>query len=643
MKTYAKTNREVLKKEIIENYLLEKGRVPTFRELNKEIEEEVFEESQILNTGTFLKNKNFPKVKDESSSSEFNRLFVRIKDSIKALNEEYHSKREELEKEFRNYNKVFTDLNLELEDLKAEANQKLLLTNSDAFQFGITENFKSFKNVNFDLTTAKFVGNKPTVNILQQENIDFDSSKLSLVVGARNNDIIERSSVNSIEKITREDGTFYEEVIFTNSPSDIVDFSINISFGKKQDLNKLKLVAKAVEVGSKCAVNILYSTDGNTFVPIFESNIRLENNINTFDINRKDVVKLKIVLTKSAYDVRKGNLYGYLFSVDYIGGTIPQYKVNDPSILYLGPYEIVEEGKPINFRYATVKKGTCCIVPDKTSIDFFLSKTGEEGTYQPCSFYENSSSVVSFDVAENPIIEIIGLNNSDLFRDEKYGLEDDEVVLNYYVKEENRNKVDEALIKIKRLHSNNIQEAYEASDGWYFENNLYNTTFYVEETEGRYIDFGLNGTTIINGQNMSGEVFLSQGYYNISTSNYIEIPSNISSKSELSRRDSFYPYNAKYLIEGYNYGNNFSEQKIYKGVKENFGWHCSYRADEKFKHLDEKNVFTTFIYEGDMYFKMKRSTNNNYFSKEKIVIDYDRFFSEGNKIYIKSNSKNTRL
>ena len=136
-----------------------------------------------------------------------------------------------------------------------------------------------------------------------------------------------------------------------------------------------------------------------------------------------------------------------------------------------------------------------------------LSKTGEEGTYQPCSFYENSSSVVSFDVAENPIIEIIGLNNSDLFRDEKYGLEDDEVVLNYYVKEENRNKVDETLIKIKRLYSNNIQEVYEASDGWYFENNLYNTTFYVEETEGRYIDFGLNGTTIINGQNMSGEVF----------------------------------------------------------------------------------------------------------------------------------------
>ena len=60
-------------------------------------------------------------------------------------------------------------------------------------------------------------------------------------------------------------------------------------------------------------------------------------------------------------------------------------------------------------------------------------------------------------------------------------------------------------------------------------------------------------------------------------------------------RDTLYPYNAKYLIEGYNYGNNFSEQKIYKGVKENFGWHCSYRADEKFK-LQEEKMFLQLLY-----------------------------------------------
>ena len=637
MKTFAKTNKEVLKKEIIENYLLTKKRVPTIRELNKEIEEELLEESQIVETGIFLKNKRFPKVKDESSSSEFNKLFNRVKDSIKALNEEYFVKRENLEKEFRSCNKVFTDLNLELEDLKSEADLKLLLTNSDAFQYGITETFRSFENVDREKTTARFIGNKPTVNILRQSNVNFDSENLSLVVQARKNDIVERSSVNSIEEIKREDGTFYEEVVFTNSPSDIVDFTVNISFRERQDLNKLKLVTKAVEVGSKCAVNILYSTDGNTFVPIFESNIRIENNINNFDINKRNVTKLKVVFTKSAYDVRKGDLYGYIFSLDYIGGTSPEYNVNERSFLYLGPYEITEEDKPINFRYATVKQGTCCVIPDKSSIDFFLSKTGEEGSYKRCSFFDNGLSVVSFDASETPSIEMIGLANTDLFRSNAYGeLEDDEVLLNYYVREENIDKVDEKLIKIKRLHGNSNQEAYEASDGWYFENNLYNTTFYIEETEGRYIDFGLSGTTLINGQNMSGEVFLGQGHYTISTNNYIEIPQNISTIEELSNRDSFYPYNAKYLIEGYRYGRNFVEEKIYKGVSENFGWYCSYKSDVHFSSSNEKNIFTSFKNEGNMYFKMKRSTSNNYYNKEKIVLDYNKYFSSGNKIYIKA-------
>ena len=50
MKTFAKTNEETLKQEIIERYIKTKNRVPTVRELNKEIEEEVFEDQNIIST-----------------------------------------------------------------------------------------------------------------------------------------------------------------------------------------------------------------------------------------------------------------------------------------------------------------------------------------------------------------------------------------------------------------------------------------------------------------------------------------------------------------------------------------------------------------------------------------------------------------
>ena len=149
MKTFAKTNEETLKQEIIERYIKTKNRVPTVRELNKEIEEEVFEDQNIISTGVFLKNKDFPRVTEESSVEKFNTLFRENQNSIKSLNAEYDSQRKELETKFKNFNKVFTNIYEELETLNLEANQKLLLTNSDAFNYGVTESFKSLGKSRF--------------------------------------------------------------------------------------------------------------------------------------------------------------------------------------------------------------------------------------------------------------------------------------------------------------------------------------------------------------------------------------------------------------------------------------------------------------------------------------------------------------
>ena len=635
MKSFAKNNRETLKQEIIERYLKERQRVPTIRELNKEIEEEVFQEPEILNNGIYIKNKEFPKTKDESSVQKYNSLFKRIKNSILALNSEYDEKRKLIEKEFKNFNKIFTNMYEELEALNDEANLKLLLSNSDAFEFGVIESFRTFVKVDFTKTTAKFLGNRPTVNILKQANVNFENSELSLLVGARSNSIIERSSVNSISKVLKEDGTFFEEIIYTNAPDDIVDFSINLNFRQPRNINKLKLVAKNVEVGSKCAINILYSTDGTIFTPIFESNVRLQNNINMFDVNQTNIVKIKVVLTKRAYDTKRGELYGYIFSVDYIGGTSPEYSINEPSELYLGPYEFLNENKPINFTYATIKSGTCCTIPDKTSIDFYLKKNIND-PWLPCGFFDNGSNIVKFNTSEQATIETISLTDSDLVVKSDFGLAADEALLNFYVKEENIEKIDPKVIKIKRLYNNTSRESYDAEDGWYLENELYSCTFYVEENEGRRIDFGFKGTTIINGQSVSGNIFLAKGYHTISTSNYFKITGKANTIDQLRSVDILYPCNAKYLIEGYSYGRSFNEEKVYKGVKENFGWLAKYRSEEIFIDSKNKDIFTSFIKDKDMYFKMKIDTFNNFYDKESIVFDYNNFYSEGNQIYLKA-------
>ena len=101
-------------------------------------------------------------------------------------------------------------------------------------------------------------------------------------------------------------------------------------------------------------------------------------------------------------------------------------------------------------------------------------------------------------------------------------------------------------------------------------------------------------------------------------------------------RDTLYPHNAKYLIEGYKYSSSYQDEKIYKGTKENFGWLCTYVSEELFESSRRKDIFTTFISGGYLYFKFKIDTNNNSFNEESIVVDYNNLVSDGNQIYVKA-------
>ena len=103
--------------------------------------------------------------------------------------------------------------------------------------------------------------------------------------------------------------------------------------------------------------------------------MRLKTSENYIEINRANLREIKIIISKRAYDYIDNKDYAYVFGLDFIGYVENKYKVNQESVAYLGPYEIVDElNNPVNFTLAAVKKGTCCIIPDKTSIDLYVSK-----------------------------------------------------------------------------------------------------------------------------------------------------------------------------------------------------------------------------------------------------------------------------
>ena len=61
---------------------------------------------------------------------------------------------------------------------------------------------------------------------------------------------------------------------------------------------------------------------------------------------------------------------------------------------------------------------------------------------------------------------------------------------------------------------------------------------------------------------------LEKGFHTIKTSsaNYLKVSSYLGSLEELEEEDKLYPYNHKYLFEGYSYPQSFQGEKNYFGI-----------------------------------------------------------------------------
>ena len=71
------------------------------------------------------------------------------------------------------------------------------------------------------------------------------------------------------------------------------------------------------------------------------------------------------------------------------------FKSNQEGVLYAGPYEVRDSfGDPINFSMAKLSSDTCCIVPDKTSVNFYLSK--DNTNWKEAFFEEDYQNVIKF-------------------------------------------------------------------------------------------------------------------------------------------------------------------------------------------------------------------------------------------------------
>lgn len=642
----------MIKNKLIKDFIRLNNRAPTRNEIRILENEFVEANPKSREVGMLAGSpEDYFIVSKESSAEHYNDIVLKTTEDIDSLLNKINKESEDLETYFRIYNGRINNSINEVSRLERQINRDVLLySKSDIYNYGIVEDFSDYDKINLNTSNVYLFNGRMTVGFTKVASSGFNIGATQYLVRHRSRSQTREVPYNNFSNAFKEDGTFFKVVSYSSMPDEVVDFVVETVFpeSKGRHIDVLKFVTDAVEINSKMSYAVLYSKDGSHYFPVFESELRVKNNENYVEVKQDNVKRLRLVLTKRSHDLKVGDDYGYVFSLDFFGQTENAYKINEESVAYLGPYEIKDEnGEPVNFNLATIKGGTCCIVPDKTTADIYLSK--DNFNWIKADFNGESRQVVQFGETESlDIFDIVDpsskLNYIAEAIPEGIVLKRNEKLLNYYIQESNKSNFIKETLSIKRnILSNKDNKTYGASSGWEFDGNWYQTTIEINQPEGRYINLG-NSSCKINNRTVNGKVFLPFGKHSFKTSkeNWIDLDieeSSVQSIRQLRNIDRLYPFNHKYVIEGFNYSNVFRGPKEYIGVDKVYAFDLKEVSNQRFLVEEDFESFTIIELNGNLYFKIKNKISSGESKLEDFEITCKtRVAIEGdnNLLYIKA-------
>lgn len=634
-----RSNKEIQKEKLIREILEKNSYIPR----QATIKSYLINDSDKAKYTNGISNKLSPvffDVDESLSYKKYNDVFKTAIEDLEHIRYEYKEIDNQIEDSYRNYINKTTRYIDQLNKLELEVNRELLLSNNqDAFRYGVTEEFTDLKFIDQALTNALIYDGKVMCKPTLFQNDNENLYDIKIDSKSRSNSIVFQSALQNAFDIKQLDKTGYQHLVYSNYKNDIIDLIVDLTFPNPKDLNLMRLDLIDTGLNSKIILNVFCMTSSNVFEPIENNNIYVQNGTSFIQINREAVRNIKLVFTKTTYDEVINLEYLFRFNINYISFTNVKFDTVNESTMICGPYSIFDtDNNPINFSIATIKGGTCCEIPNTTSIDFYLSK--DKVNWEPISFTDSNRSIAYFQNTKPEIIELINYEDGNYISNDtafisslNLSLSSSQALLNFYIPFSNLVKYifDSAEIKRHTFSSSN--------DGWIKTEDKYFTTFFIEELEGRYIDFGPT-PCLIDNISRSGKVFLKYGVHTIKTNQYSKIISpEAINEIELKNKDSLYPFNHKYLIEGFNYSSNYIGHRVYLGAKENYGYMMKPVSLNYLKNNPDRfDIFSAVsIQEKGLFFVVNTSVVDTDFINESYeinVLSSDSVFD--NNLYIKA-------
>lgn len=640
-----------LKRKNIKEFIDQHGYAPKFEQINELRDIALKKYTNLENYGfSGFELKKFGFQEPVSCEKEnLNREIV-FRD-LSAQRSSIHLLSEDIENTFQYLNKDTERMSSFLDKLESRVNRLVLLNSkADLFLYGIEETLDTLDFIDMKKTTCHV--EKGYATLSKESLTPISNNKYSISARINSN----KSTIGNIKfstprSLSRKDGTYYKHIVETRNVDQEVKLILEYTFKEETYVGEVKVCGNSVESNSKTYYKVYYSTALEKPTLIRPERRRFSSGENYTSVG-KTVKSFKIEIIKNKADVvdYSANKFQFIFCLDSIEFTENQYKKNSTSELYAGPYYVIDEqAKPVNFSMATIASNTCCIVPQKTSVSFYLSKDNEN--WYGSEFVPNQQSEIVKFSAMNDLSILNKIDESKSYFDFIYDqlLTDDnyeECLINFYIENEDMDKINIKNVRIERnLKQDNI--LYDSKGGWSYDSStsLYSCGIYVDSIEGKIINFGPTNC-IIDGKNVSGVVRLDEGYHLFQTSsaNWKDVDPNLTTAKFLQERDDLYPYNHKYLIEGYNYSNSFSGDKVYLPLGRTFASLLDYVPIEVFNmesNKDNLNIFTIDTIDNRCYFKVKILNYDSSWNKERNNAIIQTQLDVSNTLYVKAIVKSS--
>lgn len=606
-----------LREKIIKDFLKEYGYVPEVERVNYLYKEKygsnASEENEKSMSG-FI-NELMPIVGEESSSKNVTLINESVLSDLNKCEKNFKSQKELIEK---NYNLNLQKINRlisETKRLERNVNRELLLKGKgDMFVYGVTESFENYDKVNFETSFISMNDETVTVKNKQVSISEFKEKEISYSIFSKSGFGIGSNVKDNITNVLKEDGRFFNVIYKSKIQNDNVNLIVELNFEELKKIEVLRFVIEAIETNSKMKSSCFITKDRSKYYPVYENDKRVKENVNLISI-REEIKGIKLILSKSAADIKYNeNEYGYVFSLDYLGEVKSTFKTNEEFVLNLGPYKILNENKEdVFFTMATVKHGTCVVAPEKTSVDIYLSN--DNINWINSNYNKEGKQIIYFEENNgNSLFSVVDNENSSSFIANvdflNKRLKGNERFLNLYFKKDDWDKVIKSSISIKRNLLKTKKDLYENQmSGWEFDQEYYSCIIEINQPEGRYFDFG-NRKCYVNEREVEGKIFIPYGEHSFKTSkenwNYLDVEEKkVLTESQLKKVDKLYPFNHKYVIEGYKYNSNFNGKKRYYGADEVYGEKLKEVSNQRFRQETKSNVYTFIEIENDVYIKIK--------------------------------------